>query len=312
MTDSGQSGDGKVVDLAAFRRSSEDRKLRDLSVPESGPAVIEDPAPREQIGGLVVAVGRDVWPGTAPLDTLTAKAWERDDLELLGECRAAALAESADPLQPDDVEDGVAVLQRFLIRLGDEGLRLIDADGIGEDSVADALLGDGNIGLWKGQGLAAPPSHPARRVRSAAAALGLVRVRGRVLIATRRGAMLRHSPAALWDHVVSSLPLERTPGGREAGLLVLLLAAAGRATPDRDFSRTVNSVGKRLRLNSPDPDHGPWEPLREAARTVDVLNWAGQGRIARLELDPPRFPPWAGLHWGPACHLARAAVARLS
>jgi hypothetical protein len=312
------SGDGRVVDLAAFRRSAEDRKLSPPLAPEARPEDRSaEPAPEAQAepapvrGGLVVEVGRDVWPGTSPLDGLTAKTCERD-LEFIGECRTAALAEASGPPSPDDVTDGVTVLQRFLTRLGDEGLPLAGRGGIGESSITSALMGDGMLGLWKGEGLGASASHPARRVRSAAAALGLVRVRERALIVTRRGAKLRDSPVALWDHVVESLPVERTPGGREAGLLVLLLTAAGRAAPDRSFERVVNGIGERLRLNSPDPDFSYRDTLREAAATVDILNWAGHGRIARLELEQPRWPHWAGLHWGPASQLARSVVARLS
>jgi hypothetical protein len=308
---SGQSGEGEVVDLALFRRQSEERKLRELFAPDAARepgAGTDEPEPS---GGLVVEVGRDVWPGTSPLDSLTAKVADRDH-GLLAECRAA-LAEAPDPAHPDDVADAVAVLRAFLTRLGDGGLPLAGDRGIAESSIALALLNGDSLDLWKGEGLAAAsPRHPARRVRSVATALGLVRAHGPALVVTRRGATLRDSPAALWDHVVRSLPLERTPGGRDAGLLVLLLTAAGRAAPDRSFERTVNSIGERLRLNSPTPDFSPRDTLGDAARTVDVLSWAGHGRIRRLGLDHPRFPRWAGLHWDPACRLARAAVLHLS
>jgi hypothetical protein len=172
-------------------------------------------------------------------------------------------------------------------------------------------MGDGNLGLWRGEGLAASARHPARRVRDAATALGLTRVKGRALVVTRRGAALRESPPALWDHLVRSLPLERTPGGREAGLLVLLLTAAGRVAPDPSFERAVNGIGARLRMNSPDPDFRPRDTLSDAKSTIDVLNWAGHGRIGG-DLQRARFPRWAGLHRDPACRLARAAVTRLA
>ncbi|MFD3445249.1 hypothetical protein ACFDTO_11690 [Microbacteriaceae bacterium 4G12] len=320
MVGTGKQGDGNVVDLDAFRRHSEDRKLRELFGPDPLPLAGDatdqgrddapDDGPREQVGGLVVEVGLDVWPGTSPLDGLVARADDRDH-GLIAECRNAALADEDESLDLDDMKHGTTVLRAFLTRLGDRGLPLAGPGPLSEYAVALIMLDIDPIGTWKGETAAASPQHPVRRVRSAATAMGLVRTEGPALVVTRRGAQLRDSPAALWDHVAGCLPLERTPGGREAALLVLLLTAAGRATLDRSFGDTIDSVGARLRLNSPEPDHRPRNTLTEAARTVDVLNWAGHARIGGLDTDPPSFPPWAGLHWGPACQLARAAVARL-
>ena len=320
MVGIGKHGDGNVVDLDAFRRHSEDRKLRALFAPD---AVPEPPAGTDEqardsldegvgqpVGGLVVEVGRDVWPGTSPLDALVAKADERDH-DLIAECRDRALADADESLDLDDMQHGTAVLRSFLTRLGDEGLPLAGPGPLSEYAVALIMLDIDPIGTWKGEQSAATPQHPVRRVRSVTTAMGLVRTQGRALVATRRGAALRDAPAALWDHVAGCLPLERTPGGREAALLVLLLTAAGKATLDSSFGHTVDSIGARLRLNSPEPDHRPRNTLAEAARTVDVLNWAGHARIGGLDTTPPSFPPWAGLHWRPAGELARAAVARL-
>ncbi len=320
MVGIGKHGDGNVVDLDAFRRDSEDRKLRALFAPDPSPEPPADPlGPGAEtgtdgmappVGGLVVEVPRDVWPGTSPLDALVARADERDH-GLLAECRARALAGAEESLDLDDVEHGTAVLRAFLTRLGDGGLPLAGPGPLSEYAVALIMLDIDPIGTWKGEGSAATSRHPVRRVRSAATAMGLVRTQGRALVATRRGAQLRDAPAALWDHVAGCLPLERTPGGREAALLVLLLTAAGKATLDGSFGDTVESVGARLRLNSPEPDHRPRNALADAARTVDVLTWAGHARIGGLDTTLPGFPPWSGLHWGPAGELARAAVARL-
>jgi len=311
----GYSGDDNVVDLAEFRKHSEDRKLRRLFAPDPDPEpepavppVAEaEPTPG---GGLVVEVGRDVWPGTSPLDALTAKADERDH-GIIAECRAAALADGHESVDPEDVEHGTTVLRAFLTRLGDRGLPLAGPGPLLDVAVALVMLDIDPVGTWRGEPLAATRDHPVRLVRSAATAMGLVRTRGRALTVTRRGAMLRESPAALWDHMVGCLPLERTAGGREAALLVLLLTAAGRATPHGGFAETVNGIGGRLRLNSPDPDHRPRNTLREAARTIDVLTWAGCARIGGVDTERTGRPPLAGLRRGPARTLARAAVARL-
>ena len=178
-----KQGDGNVVDLDAFRRHSEDRKLRELFGPDPLPAhddvtgrernEARDEPPRERVGGLVVEVGLDVWPGTSPLDGLVASADDRDH-GLIAECRDEALADEDESLDLDDMEHGTTVLRAFLTRLGDRGLPLAGPGPLSEYAVALIMLDIDPIGTWKGEPPAATPQHPVRRVRSAAPAIELV------------------------------------------------------------------------------------------------------------------------------------------
>jgi len=134
--------------------------------------------------------------------------------------------------------------------------------------------------------------------------LGLVRKYRGELLPTKQGMQLRDAPVKLWHHLAARLPVERGDYGRDCGLLLVLLVAAGevgswdrtRESLDLLTAMVGWSVGGRGR-------YGNDSALTDAADTRSVLSWAATGSLL-----PRRAAASRGLNTDAARRLARAAL----
>jgi len=74
----------------------------------------------------------------------------------------------------------------------------------------------GIAGWWIGSANREDLTRPVARLRSSARALGLIGVRKGRVTPTALARRSRHEPVALWQHIVSRLPVGRTDFDREA------------------------------------------------------------------------------------------------
>lgn len=153
----------------------------------------------------------------------------------------------------EDVDDAVleqATLRyRVLIRTVGGGVDLTGA-GYLPPRIVESLCGELDLDLeWVGKGNRENQTLPVLTLRESATALGLLRkARGRLSV-TKTGSALVDDPRGLFDHIRARMPLGRG-FERDAGLLGLLFAAAG-----RDW----------------------WRSRAQAAEIASSLGWVTQG-----------------------------------
>ena len=127
----------------------------------------------------------------------------------------------------DQVVDKVTLRFRVLLRTVGSGLKLTAA-GYLPPRIVDALYQELEMNSeWIGKGNREDMTFPVLTLRESATALGLVRKAKGQLTVTKLGQKLVDDPSGLLDHVRARLPLGRDYE-RDAGMLALLIAAAGK------------------------------------------------------------------------------------
>jgi hypothetical protein len=160
------------------------------------------------VEGMLRRVGEDARP---LLEEITARA-SLGDVVLVG---------------VEDAERMVRPYSWLLRRIAPDGVRLTAAGYLPPALVAEVVR-ELDLGReWIGAGNREHITWPVLAFRESAQRLGLVRKRSGRLLITARGSALMDDPVALWRHIAQRLPLGRGDCEREAGTLVLLLAAGG-------------------------------------------------------------------------------------
>lgn len=115
----------------------------------------------------------------------------------------------------------------LLERVGADGIKLTSAGYLPPAVVAEAFDVLALDREWIGEGNREHHTWPVLELREGAQSLGLLRKRSGRLMATVRGRALAEDPVASWQHIAERLPLGRDDCERDAGLVALLVAAAG-------------------------------------------------------------------------------------
>jgi hypothetical protein len=143
---------------------------------------------------------------------------------------------------------------------------------------------------------------PLLRLRECVTSLGLLRKSAGRLTLTANGKRLRDDPLALWRHIASRLPVERSESGSDIGLLLLLLVAAGEAASRLKLMFELEMLAQMIGWEFDDPTGGhSLNAYASINRTADVLDWIGRGSLI---VSDPRV----GFGDPAAKKLARAAL----
>jgi Plasmid pRiA4b ORF-3-like protein len=215
------------------------------------------------VGGFVEELGREA------------------QLYLAGYVAAARLE---DPVEISEVEAAAATaVYRILLDQVGDGIPLTNAGYIPPAQVR-ALMEELDLDPFSGIfGQGARESHipPLRTLRQSASRMRLVRVSKGQLHLTKRGLHLRNAPVELFNHIAGELPLERSEFGSDAGLLLLLLVAAGEADGDRAVLQSLDLLTAMLGWElSGRGRYGNEDALFAASDTRSVLEWASTGTLS--------------------------------
>lgn len=180
--------------------------------------------------------------------------------------------------------DAAAILEPFAVLLDaiGDGVQLTSAGYLPPAVVEQVAERVGVTGWWIGKTNREDQTWPVAQLRAAARALGLVSVRKRRL--TPAAVVKRaRSMVALWEHVVSRLPLGRTDFDRHAGWLSLAVIGSDIAAQDwnDEIRDLLLALGWRI-------DGQPFEDrLPVHNPTLDVLELLA-GQAGRPRLTGPR------------------------
>jgi hypothetical protein len=235
-----------------------------------------------------------------PIDRLTAMAWR---LQGPGAKPINALIDAAGLDQQPMIEEAAAaaMIRPFswlLTHVADGGVKLTAAGYLPPRLVSAAMSELELEPGWIGKNNREDVTLPVLELRQAARRFGLLRTyRGR-LLPTKLGAALQDDPIALWWHLAARLPLADHDAGYDAGVIQLLLAAAGGSAGagarlrDRNEEQAILAVGLTacgwaLRT-------GPLDDLQAFALARDT--WQILRKVRAIEDDsfmrghPPRTP----------------------
>ena len=185
----------------------------------------------------------------------------------------------ADARLDDDTSPSEAEAERMvsqytwlLRRVGPGGITLTAAGYLPPAAVADTVRELGLDRTWIGEGNREHHTWPVLELRERAQALGLVRKYKGRLLRTAKGKALADDAPGLWRHIASRLPVGRKGAERDAGTIVLLLAA-GQESVGVD-------VGTLLQT------------------TLASLGWAeaGSGSLSDSAARRTALPTWELLH----------------
>ncbi|MFC5931301.1 plasmid pRiA4b ORF-3 family protein [Cryobacterium melibiosiphilum] len=213
----------------------------------------------------------------------------------------AAMVPQAE-LPHDAVETATMVIRRYLMHLGD-GITLTAAGFLPPARVRTLMKELDPDRSWLRPANRESAVYHLGDLREAVVALGLARKLRGVLVPTKLGRSARESPEKMWQAIAARLPLERTPVGREIAFLVLMVVGAGEATGfvkmRADLDKFSSILGWEIGGGG---RYGNDSAYAEAMKTVDVLSWAGTGRLlpGRGQSDELSLPG--------AVLLARAAL----
>lgn len=178
----------------------------------------------DEVNGLLES------PEPPPLDE-----WRQEATDLIAQTNGATLADllgligrAADRgLEPTEEQvESLTHRYRHLLRTVGSGVTLTAA-GYLPPKIVDQLYRDLEMDdEWVGKGNREDMTAPVLYLRTTATALGLLRKARGELTVTATGAKLIDDPAALLRHIASRVPLGK-PHEKEAGLVALLIAAAG-------------------------------------------------------------------------------------
>jgi hypothetical protein len=172
---------------------------------------------------------------------------------------------------PTDVTDQEAArltqtYREFLEVIGD-GVKLTSAGYLPPAVVESFAERSGVTEWWIGKANREDLTPPVQNVRDTARALGLVTVRKGRLTPTAASTRFRRDPQALWQHIVSRLPLGSKEFERDAGWLAL--AVAGSGTPAQDWQTEIGDLLHGLGWRT---DREPYSPPPGHSPTLAVLH----------------------------------------
>ena len=177
----------------------------------------------------------------------------------------------------------------LLDRIGD-GIRLTSAGFLPPAVVSAAVTDLGLADEWIGKGNREAQTLPVLLLRESAQRAGLLRKYSGQLLLTPRGRKGRHDPVALWRLLAAALPVEHDEFGRQAGLVLLVLLAAGRVAEwEEAAARLLCAIG--WRTADGDPVTGPMA-LQAAWDTEWMLRRIGA--LAAGEYPRPAEPGGGG------------------
>ena len=213
--------------------------------------------------GLAVAVAKPV-AVTGELAALVEQL-EHRGIGILREVLGRPLSHG-----PTEVTDGEAarLAETYLIFLDviGDGVTLTGAGYLPPSVVERFAELSGITGWWIGKANREDLTPPVADVRDSARALGLVTVRKGRLTPTAVGTRCRRDPRALWQHVVSRLPLGTKEFDRQAGWMALAVVGSGVPAQEwrNEISELLSALGWRV--------EGDWSSLPSAqSHTLDVL-----------------------------------------
>ncbi len=183
-------------------------------------------------------------------------------------------ADLGDETRPDGRERAAMVGPWLhLLELVGDGVPLTQAGYLRPDMVSDLAA---PLDVPDGMGKANREEHcrPVAMLRETAVELGLVRkLKGR-LLPTARGRTLAADPDALWDWLVTRMPIGRSESSRDAGTVALLAVATGEPAAEvvrRTGPAVLTGAGWRLA----DGDIDSWAAYDAARSTLWVLDLTG-------------------------------------
>lgn len=208
-------------------------------------------------------------------------------------------AELDSPAEAEPNAAAVVEPYRWLIEQVGDGVRLTQAGYLPPAFVIEAMeaLGWRNDFYGKGN---REENTPVLDLRESAQRLGLVRKNRGQLLVTKAGRRLVEDPEAFWWQLSANLPDARPEPHRHAGLVYLLMVAAGRTRDDALLAEAMTVLGWTER--------GSYDALSpDAAFAAARETWALFDRLGLLphrpRWDAPELPPSPA-----AMRLARAAL----
>jgi hypothetical protein len=190
----------------------------------------------------------------------------------------------------------------LLNRVGDAGIKLTAAGYLPPPDVEAAVSELGLGEEWIGKGNRESQTLPVLDLRETAQRAGLLRKHLGRLMLTARGRAARADPAALWWRLAESMPAVRDDCERQAGLLLLLLLAAGEAADWAEITAGVlTSIGWRTgigeALTSSGAFHAAWSTHSVLRRIGALESGAGSYRADKPIREGVIFARAALLTW---------------
>ena len=169
----------------------------------------------------------------ARLRASRSPAW----LQIIGE------AELDRPAEPEPGPERVLAPYLGLLTQVGDGIQLTRAGYLPKSAVVDLLTALGWDDDWPGKNFREDLTRPILDLRESAQRLGLVRKYRGQLVPTKLGRKLATDPAALWWHLAARLPEAPDKHEAEAGILYLLLIAAGRPYAEAMVAEGMTLLG---------------------------------------------------------------------
>lgn len=173
---------------------------------------------------------------------------------------------------------------RVLLDVIGDGAALTGAGYLRPAAVEQIAVRTGVTDWWIGKANREDLTWPVAALRTAARSLGLVSVRKGRIAPTRLVAVHGDDPQAILRHIVTRLPLGKTPAERHAGWAAL--AVAGSGTPPEQWDESISWMMFDLGWRDPaDPHRAP----SSGSPTLDVLELlagATHGRWRERGADP--------------------------
>jgi hypothetical protein len=170
---------------------------------------------------------------------------------------------SPETTSASDREQHLRPLLHFLDVVGPDGVALTQAGWLSPAVVVRLCAELDLLEPWMGSGNREQHLPPVRNLRSAAAALGLVRKHAGRLVLTPAGRLVVSDGQALWKHLATALPVGKHEHERHAGAVMLLAVAAG-----EDPYHGILAHGSSLMWS------GGWAIDDQPPRADDALDWA--------------------------------------
>jgi len=205
---------------------------------------------------------------------------ERRGIRSLRDVLARPLSHGPTEVSDDEAARVTEAYRMFLDVVGD-GVRLTAAGYLPPAVVEQFAERSGITTWWIGRANREDLTPPVQAVRDSARALGLVAVRKGRLTPTAAGTRCRHDPQALWQHVVSRLPLGTKEFDRHAGWLAL--AVAGSRVPAETWRDEIGNLlldlGWRTDRDrySPPPTYSPTLVVLDQLAGATRTGWQVKG-----------------------------------
>ena len=182
--------------------------------------------------------------------------------------------------QEEAPERVVAPYLELLTQIG-AGVPLTRSGYLPRSAVRDLLTALGWADDWPGKNFREDLTRPILDLRESAQRLGLVRKYGGRLLPTKLGRACSSDPAALWWQLADRLPDARDKPEIDAGILCLLVLAAGRPYTEAIVVDGMTSLGWALADGSPvtgESMHYATLDTRDVFRRLDLFveesDWA--------------------------------------